>query len=141
LKDYFIKMNNKNIKRFVYFLILLGIILFRYLSIDPASKNKNKDQRLSLFEEMQSKTIIYTDHAVCRMQCRYISEEEINQAMLHGKVNESKSEPNDQPCSTYAIETETNDGQNIRVIFANCEDVVKVVTAIDLKQEHTCYCD
>jgi hypothetical protein len=35
---------------------------------------------------------------------------------------------NDNPCPTYALQGYTNDGQHLRVIFAQCATKTKVVT-------------
>ena len=74
------------------------------------------------------------------MECRYISEQEIKNTLKNGSINPVKSDPNDKPCPTYAVENNTADGQTVRIVFADCDDVVKVVTAIDLKESHKCNC-
>lgn len=84
--------------------------------------------------------LIYTKHARCRMDCRYISESEIKDILYNGKVNDRKSKPYDAPCPTYALEGVTDDQQTVRIVFADCDDVTKVITAIDLKNKYNCYC-
>lgn len=135
-------MDKKNIKRLVYFVILLGILLFRYLSVDQNKSDVTiaNDKDLPVLELLQSKRLIYTKHAECRMDCRFISEQEIKETLEKGRINPIKSDPNDQPCPTYAVENNTADGQTVRIVFADCDDVVKVVTAIDLKESHKCSC-
>jgi hypothetical protein len=133
-------MSNKNIKRLIYFIVLLGIIIYRYVATGNEPKTTREESNQIVLNTLQNKPLVYTDHAKCRMDCRYISEEEVLNALKNGKINSKKSYPNDEPCSTFAIEDNTLDGQSIRIIFANCNEVVKVVTAIDLNQEHQCYC-
>ncbi len=88
--------------------------------------------------------IIYTKHARCRMECREITEEEVEFILANGVINESRSrEENEEAeghCPTYALEGNTKDGQHVRVVFGACEKITKVVTAIDLNQEHVCNC-
>lgn len=89
-----------------------------------------------------SERLIYTRHARCRMGCRYISEDEIAYILRNGKINKRKSKPHDAPCPTYALEGITpKDKQEVRIVFAACDDVTKVITAIDLENEYQCHCD
>jgi len=88
--------------------------------------------------------LIYTKHARCRMECREITEAEVEFILADGVVNEEKSkEVNEEAkgrCPTYALEGNTKDGQHVRIVFGACEKITKVVTAIDLGAEHECNC-
>ncbi len=89
-----------------------------------------------------SERLTYTRHARCRMDCRYISEEEVAYILRNGKVNKRKSKPHDAPCPTYALEGVTpKDKQEVRIVFAACDDATKVITTIDLGNEYQCHCD
>ena len=74
------------------------------------------------------------------MDCRHITEHEIREVLQHGIVDIRKSNPNDHPCPTYAIEARTDEGQRLRIVFAKCTDEVKVVTCIDLDHDFECDC-
>jgi hypothetical protein len=82
----------------------------------------------------------YTKHALCRMDCRHISKDDILYIMKKGIINFSRSERNDKPCPTYAIQGRTEDGENVRVIFAQCNTETKVVTCYNLEKEFSCDC-
>jgi hypothetical protein len=82
----------------------------------------------------------YTKHALCRMDCRHITEHELREVLQRGMVNESKSNAQDKPCPTYAIEARTDEGQRLRIVFAKCTDEVKVITCIDLDHDFECDC-
>lgn len=83
----------------------------------------------------------YTKHARCRMDCRHITTNEVRDILLHGMVNGGKSDPGDRPCPTYALEGYTlSDHQHVRIIFAQCNRTVRVVTCIDLDHDFTCNC-
>jgi hypothetical protein len=85
--------------------------------------------------------LVYTKHGKCRMECRQITADEIREIVLNGTVNHQKSNPADKPCPTVAYEgISTRDRQHIRVVLADCGDQLKVVTVIDLKQDHSCDC-
>jgi hypothetical protein len=86
--------------------------------------------------------INYSKHARCRMACRHISEQEVEEILKNGSINYRKSEIGERPeCRRkYALEGNTNDGQRVRIIFAPCRGEVTVVTVIDLGQEWACDC-
>ena len=95
-------------------------------------RNRGFDRRTSYLE--------YTAHARCRMQCRKIAQREVEEIMKNGKINYKKSDVNDKPCPTYALEGITSDGQRVRIVFAQCDHTTKVVTAIDLETDFECDC-
>lgn len=101
---------------------------------DPSAVNRNRgfDRRVSYIE--------YTEHAKCRMQCRKISQAEVEEIMKEGKINYAKSDVNDRPCPTYALEGITKDNQRVRIIFAQCDYKTKVITSIDLNTDWECHC-
>lgn len=87
--------------------------------------------------------INYSKHARCRMDCRHISEQEVKQILLEGKINYAKSDlkEKDECKKKYAVEGYTKDNQHVRMIFAPCSDEVTVVTVIDLGKEWVCDCE
>ena len=88
-----------------------------------------------------STKLIFTHHAQCRMDCRHITEADIREVLREGHINEAKSQQNESPCPTYAIEDDRNsDGVRLRIVFAKCEAVTKVVTCIDRDHEYECDC-
>jgi hypothetical protein len=102
---------------------------------DPAAdvnRNRGFDRRVSYIE--------YTQHAKCRMQCRHITQAEVDEIMKDGTINYKKSDVNDRPCPTYALEGITSDNQRVRIVFAQCDLKTKVVTCIDLNTDWECHC-
>jgi len=95
-------------------------------------RNRGFDRRISFLE--------YTAHARCRMECRFISQKEVEELMKEGKINYKKSNISAKPCPTYALEGVSSDGQKLRIVFAQCDFTTKVVTAIDLNNEFSCSC-
>jgi hypothetical protein len=92
-------------------------------------------------EELSYQKLEFTKHGACRMTCRGITEEEIKAVLKSGKINYDKSNVRDKPCGTYAVEGVTKDGQEVRIVIADCDTISRVVTAIDLKLEQdTCSC-
>lgn len=102
---------------------------------DPSqevNRNHGFDRRVSYLE--------YTEHAKCRMDCRHITQAEVQEIMRIGTINYRKSNANGTPCPTYAVEGTTSENQRLRIVFAQCDYKTKVVTCIDLGAEWQCHC-
>lgn len=102
---------------------------------DPSSdvdRNRGFDRRVSYLE--------YSNHAKCRMQCRKISQAEVEEIMRDGTVNYKKSDLQNTRCPRYALEGVTRDDQRVRIIYAQCDNKTEVVTVIDLNTEWSCDC-
>ncbi|MCG2617760.1 DUF4258 domain-containing protein [Terrimonas sp. NA20] len=102
---------------------------------DPAGevdRNRGFDRRVSYIE--------FTEHAKCRMECRKITQREVEEIMRDGKINYKKSNAQGRPCPTYALEGVTSDDQRVRIVFAQCDLKTKVVTCIDLDTDWECHC-
>ena len=74
------------------------------------------------------------------MDCRHITEKEIREILERGEVNYSKSEPQGRPDPKYALDGFTEEGQHLRVVFANGSKGLVVVTCIELGVEWQCDC-
>lgn len=107
----------------------------------PTPKKTTPSPPPNTADRFENSRLSYTRHARCRMDCRYISESEINDILRNGKINQRKSKPYDSPCPSYALEGRTEDNQQVRIVFADCDGVTKVITAIDLDTDHYCKCD
>ena len=124
-------MKPKNVI-FTLFLVLAILALFiRRMVHEPRAKE--------LFDRHPA-YLSYTRHALCRMDCREISKSDIDEVMQRGIINLNRSDRNDRPCPTYALQGTTKDGENLRVIFAQCEEETKVVTCYNLEEDFQCDC-
>ncbi len=101
---------------------------------DPAAINRDRgfDRRISYLE--------YSKHAKCRMECRHISQAEVEEIMRDGKINYKKSDLQNARCPRYAVEGDTRDDQHVRIVYAQCNESTTVVTVIDLDTEFKCSC-
>ena len=131
-------MNQKRLT--LYLLIALAAIVFFYRQYKNSSYNPQVRTAHAILGEMQNKPVYYTRHAKCRMQCRKIDQDEVEEILQKGKINWNKTDTDDQPCATYALEGITRDNQNVRIIYANCNRETKVITTIDLDKEYDCTC-
>lgn len=129
-------MNN----RLLYFSSLAYLVLSIFLfSACELPNNINENNKTQQVIDPYTK-LSYTRHALCRMACRGITEAEIREVLKEGVVNNQKSDPDDAPCPSYAIEDRVADGQYLRIVFARCERSTKVITCIDLEQDFECDC-
>jgi len=85
--------------------------------------------------------LIFTRHARCRMDCRHITENEIQEILEGGTINYQKSEPDARPEPKWAVEGFTAEQQHLRIIIAPEEHKLIVVTCIELGVEWTCHCN
>lgn len=123
--------------RFYAFGFLLGCLL---VSILFKGRSCQMPGSVKL-EELSYQKLELTQHGECRMKCRNISEAGVREVLKTGKINYDKSDVRDKPCGTYAVEGKTSQGQELRIVIADCDTISKVVTAIDLKNEaDTCDC-
>lgn len=74
------------------------------------------------------------------MQCRKISQKEVEEIMQEGKINYRKSDLKNGRCPRYAVEGVTGDRQRVRIVFAQCNKSTTVVTVIDLETDYACNC-
>jgi hypothetical protein len=84
--------------------------------------------------------LIFTRHAICRMDCRHITEAEIREILERGVINYNKSDPGAHPDPKYALEGYTREDQHLRIIVAPSSRGMVVITCIDLGQEWQCDC-
>ena len=91
-----------------------------------------------IVQHMRDQKLIYTQHGSCRMECRNIDEDEVQAILNKDGVLQPERSRTDGDCPTHALEGETGDGQEVRVVYAACEDVTKVVTVIDLNTDWPC---
>ncbi len=115
----------KNIKN----IIIIGIaILGSYFFKNKITPHSSSDE------------FIFTKHALCRMDCRKISEDDIKNIVSQNHINEYKSNLNDQPCPTKAFEGKNNKGEDLRIVVGECASEKKIITVINLDKDYPCYC-
>ncbi len=103
---------------------------------DPASNPTGRDNGF----DRRTSFLKYSNHAKCRMQCRKISQQEVEEIMRDGKINYSKSDLQNARCPRYAVEGVTDDDQRVRIVYAQCNESTTVVTVIDLETDFKCSC-
>ncbi|MCB9676291.1 MAG: DUF4258 domain-containing protein [Alphaproteobacteria bacterium] len=92
-----------------------------------------------LQSRLAARPLELTRHGECRMACRDITEAEVRAVLTSGVVDPARSRDDGQ-CPSHAIEGRGTDGHRLRVVFAECASETRVVTAIDLDEDHVCTC-
>lgn len=140
-------MNNKKNKINAIALIaviILASFVWVFKRCNQSRQEYGEREITTTAGEWRRHKLIYTKHARCRMECREITEYEVEYVLSTGVINQEKSKEADEEakgsCPTYALEANTKDGQHVRVIFGACDKITKVITAIDLGEEHPCNC-
>ena len=132
-------------KAFPY--ILLAIMIVAALFIKRCRNGKGTGPSVTTHEvdrnnglDRRTSFIEYTQHARCRMDCRQVTQEEVQYILQNGQINYRKSEASGRPCPTYALEGYSPEKQHLRIVFAQCDNKTKVVTCIDLDHDFECHC-
>lgn len=116
-------------------ILVLGFVFMLYWML--GGQHSEADTDISVSASIDN--IIYSKHAKCRMECRYIDEQEIKEIILKGNINHSKTRE-DKRGRTFAYEGRTHDGQQVRIIVAPQRSKLTIVTVIDLKNDWNCEC-
>ena len=124
----------KPAKRFI--VVILIALLFFLLYRSGYLTRKQSSEAL----DRNPAQLVYTKHARCRMDCRMITEDEVRQILREGRINHQKSNQGHKPEPQFALEGNTADGQDVRIVFAVSPGKAVVVTVIDLKKEWPCHC-
>ena len=119
--------------------IILSIFLLALVFLVFMIRRWNEPVKKEAFDR-HPYSVIYTKHALCRMDCRQISKDEIKEIIEKGIINFNKTKMRDRPCPTFALQGRTSSGENLRVIFAQCPTETKVITCYNLEEEFECYC-
>lgn len=119
---------------YLIFFILAVLLILKSLSWFQRRNNDTSSFR-------NTTHLIFTKHAKCRMDCRHITKEEIQEILESGKVNYAKSGVGSKGDSTFALEGYSHENQHIRVVVAPERDGLVIITCIDLGHEWQCNCN
>eukprot|EP00164_Ancoracysta_twista_P000792 GFYU01001040.1.p1 GENE.GFYU01001040.1~~GFYU01001040.1.p1 ORF type:complete len:222 (+),score=41.19 GFYU01001040.1:42-707(+) len=132
------KIKPKHVLMFLLGIFILMILVsFSEKKVETSSEIE-KTMSHTLLERLRSKRLSFTQHATCRMNCRYIDESEVYDILQTGRFVARHSDLDATPCPKYAVEGVTQDKQHVRNIYADCPDDTRVITVIDLDTNHPC---
>lgn len=115
----------------VYFMLFRGTDRSYWL---PANRVK---------EQMNKSTFRYSEMARCRMDCKQITQAEVEEILRNGEVNFSESDSRGTAVPSYAVEGRTSTNKNLRVIVTIYErdSVAEITTAVNMDgSRDTCAC-
>lgn len=84
---------------------------------------------------------VLVQHATCRMDCRFVTPDQVEQTLRRGTINARKSEPLMRPCPKYVVDAELAVGAGVREVegvFAACRSETRVITVIDKTTNWPC---
>lgn len=81
----------------------------------------------------------YVNHALCRMKCRAIDQELVEEVYEEGTVNCRKSGIT-KGAQRYALEKEDSNGDRIRIIVEDEGEKHLIITVIRLGKDDLCEC-
>lgn len=134
-----------NKKIFPYLALAVAIILFIWVKQrqgKPGRENIRVETNAIIEDDFNRnpQKLTYSKHAMCRMDCRFITDKEVREILAKGVINKSKIQRSEKGISV-PLEGETSDGQQVRIVFAPKEkEEMVVVTVIDLEKEYACNC-
>lgn len=85
--------------------------------------------------------LVTTEHAACRMDCRHVSEAELEELLHSGSINERKSDLDLRPCPKLVVDAAVGAQKNIEAVISACPQASHLITVIDLDRDWAnCYC-
>jgi len=115
----------------------VGIFAYSILrGIQQGRKSKG------ILSSMRRKPLHITEHAACRMDCRFITKKDIETTLYKGTVNFRKSNPDELPCPKYVVDVDLGKPhgrkKKIQAVYSACDDETRLVTAIDRATNWPC---
>lgn len=99
----------------------------------------NKEPDCVFNNRKDASELIYTDHARCRMECRFVKRETVERIYREGTVNCHKSGRKEGDMR-YALESHVKGGDLVRVIVEDEDDKHIVITVIRVDVKDQCSC-
>ncbi|PRW60724.1 hypothetical protein C2E21_0968 [Chlorella sorokiniana] len=100
-------------------------------------QQRREDQ--DTLQAMAARPLAVTEHAACRMDCRFVKRGEIEETLRTGRINARKSQPQLKPCPKYVVDAAVGPHhKNVQGVFAACPHETRVLTVIDLDTNHPC---
>lgn len=119
---------------------LISCLLFFFISCDEINIS-NVSQNNDEWQINSTTKITYSKHAKCRMECRFIDEDEVREILIKKNINHDRTRINEKG-ESVAFEGITHDNQKVRIVAAKkSQNHIHIVTVIDLEQKWHCECD
>lgn len=139
---YLYRMNKKILPYLALGIAIILLIWVKQRQGKPARENIRVETNAIIEDDFNRnpQKLTYSKHAMCRMDCRFITDKEVREILATGVINRSKIQRSQKGISV-PLEGKTSDGQKVRIVFAPKEkEEMVVVTVIDLEKEYACDC-
>lgn len=96
----------------------------------------------AVLDGMLRRPLTFTEHAACRMDCRFVTRQQVAAALRQGELNAMKSDLAARPCPKVVVDAELASGAGgrkaVQAVFAACRAETRVVTVIDKSTNWPC---
>ena len=118
-------------------ILVVGVGLFQWFQKRPQGGGTCEFQN-----RHAASALDYSQHARCRMKCRDISQDLVEDVYRDGSINCAKSDPTGAKDGSprYALELEDGSRGRVRVIVADNSGEHVIVTVIRLDEKDHCAC-
>jgi len=103
------------------------------ITVAVRAHTTERERNRVIRERLRSKPRALSEHAACRMECRFIAPADVERTLVDGAYDARHSSPNAKPCARVAL----NSGR-VRAIWADCREDTRLVTVIDTTTNHPC---
>ena len=115
----------------IFVVVLLGYLFIKMRFWEPRKKlsfNRNPSR------------IEYAKLALCRMDCYFISANDITEIFRRGEVDLDNSDLNKRPCAIFTIQGKTKKTMNISISITQCGTVARVTNCFNTDRTIVCNC-
>ncbi len=130
---------NKRKNILIILIIVIAFVIIKIIAFFKQDEVITPGRKDELFRDTTH--LILTKHVKCRMECRHINLQEIQEIIKEGNENYAKTGEGSKGDKTYALEGYSTEHQHIRVVVAPENDGLVVITCIDLDKEWPCNCN
>jgi Domain of unknown function (DUF4258) len=118
-------------------ILVVGVGLFQWFQKTPQNGAACEFQNRIAATELD-----YSKHARCRMKCRDIDQDLVEDVYRNGSLNCDKSDPGGTKDGSprYALELEDGGRGRVRIIVADNDGTHVIVTVIRLDEKDQCAC-
>ena len=136
-----VKGRNPWLSAILLVFLVLFLLLRNYYSGSEVPSDRNADTGSASGPARDPSRLSYSKHARCRMECRNIDKDEVEEILTTCSINFAKSDTGSTGDPRYALEGITSDKQRVRIVVAAAEHATVLVSCIDLDRDWPCRCD
>lgn len=95
----------------------------------------------AILDGMRRRPLAITEHAACRMDCRFVTRAEVQKTLRNGRINSRKSDRTSKPCPKYVVDADIDVNsrlKKVQSVFAACPTETRLITVIDNSTNWPC---